>query len=111
MNVLTLTGHLTTDPVRRDTSSGIVCEFRLAVDCRPRLWITIETWGHLAGRCAQHLTAGRQVAVTGQLICDEYITRTGDKGTRWFTRATGISYLDRPGHATSDAHDTIEVTS
>ena len=30
MNVLTLTGHLVTDPVRRDTTRGLVCEFRLA---------------------------------------------------------------------------------
>ena len=55
MNVLTLTGRLTADPVRRDTPKGVVCEFRLAVDGRPRLWITVQTWGQLAGRCAQHL--------------------------------------------------------
>ena len=30
MNVLTLTGHLVTDPVRRDKPRGVICEFRLA---------------------------------------------------------------------------------
>ena len=30
MNVLTLTGHLVTDAVRRITTRGLVCEFRLA---------------------------------------------------------------------------------
>ena len=68
MNVLTLTGRLTADPVRRDTPKGVVCEFRLAVDTRPRLWITVQTWGQLAGRCAQHLHAGRHVAVAGPLV-------------------------------------------
>ena len=68
MNVLTLTGRLGSDPVRRDTTNGVVCEFRLAVDGRPRIWITVETWGHLAGTCAQHLHDGRRVAISGTLL-------------------------------------------
>lgn len=98
MNVLTLTGHLVTDPVRRDTTRGVVCEFRLAVDSRPRLWIGVQTWGQTAGRCAQHLHAGRHIAIVGSLICEEYITRAGEKATRWYTRATSITYLDQPHH-------------
>jgi single-strand DNA-binding protein len=96
MNVLTLTGRLVSDPVRRDTTRGVVCEFRLAVDGRPRLWIGIETWGQAAGRCAQHLQAGRRVAVSGALVCDEYTTRAGEKATRWYARATTITFLDAP---------------
>ena len=96
MNVLTLTGRLSAAPVRRDTPKGVVCEFHLAVDGRPRLWITVQTWGMLAGRCAQHLHAGRHVAVSGPLVCEEYATRAGDRTTRWFTRATTVTYLDRP---------------
>ena len=46
MNVLTVTGRLADDPVRRETPKGVVCEFRLAVDGRPRLYLTIQTWGH-----------------------------------------------------------------
>ncbi|MDO8392459.1 MAG: single-stranded DNA-binding protein [Actinomycetota bacterium] len=96
MNVLTVTGQLATDPIRRDTSKGVVCEFRLAVDSRPRLWIVVQTWGQLAGRCAQHLTCGRHVAVSGPLLCEEYVTRAGNKATRWFTRATTVTFLDQP---------------
>lgn len=98
MNVLSLTGVLAADPVRRDTNKGVVCEFRLAVDSRPRLWIVVQTWGQLAGRCAQHLTSGRHVAVSGQLLCEEFATRAGDKATRWFTRATTVTFLDHPAH-------------
>ena len=95
MNVLTLTGRLTADPVRRDTAKGVVCEFRLAVDTRPRLWITVQTWGVLAGWCAQHLHAGRHVAVSGPLMCEEYATRAGEPASRWFTPATTVTYLDQ----------------
>ncbi len=96
MNVVTLTGRLTEDPVRRDTPKGVVCEFRVTVDTRPRLWIPIQTWGHLAGCCAQHLQAGRHVAVGGQLICEQYVSRAGEKVTRWYARANTVTFLDRP---------------
>jgi single-stranded DNA-binding protein len=96
MNVLTITGRLTAEPVRRDTAKGVLCEFRLAVDGRPRLWIGVEAWGHLAGRCAHHLHAGRHVAVTGPLVCEQYATRAGERATRWFTRATALTFLERP---------------
>jgi len=36
------------------------------------------------------------VAVSGQLLCEEYVTRAGEKATRWFARATTVTYLDHP---------------
>jgi single-stranded DNA-binding protein len=96
MNVLTVTGRLTADPIRRDTTNGVVCEFRLAVDHRPRLWLAVHTWGHLAGRCAQHLHSGRRVAVSGPLQCDAYDDRGGVRHTRWYVKATTVTYLDHP---------------
>ena len=74
MNVLSVTGRLTGDPARRDTSKGVVCEFRIAVDGQRRMWLPVTCWGHLAGLCARHLRAGRRVAVSGQLRVDEYLT-------------------------------------
>ena len=100
MNVLTITGRVTAAPVRRDTAKGVVCEFRVAVDGRPRLWLGVEAWGHLAGRCAHHLHAGRHVAVTGALLCEQYTTRAGERATRWLCRATAVTFLDRP-----DSHE------
>lgn len=96
MNVITLAGCVASDPVRRETTKGVVTEFRLAVDCRPRVWIGVQTWGALAGRAAQHLANGRTVAVTGQLIHEEYVNRAGDVASRWYVRATSITYLDKP---------------
>jgi single-stranded DNA-binding protein len=96
MNVLTVAGRVASEPVRRETTRGVVCEFRLAVECRPRLWIGVQTWGQLAGRCAQHLINGRTISVTGQLISEPYITRASEKAVRWYLRAATITYLDRP---------------
>ena len=63
MNSYNCTGRLTTDPARRDTTKGVVAEFRLAVDGRPnRVWIDVEAWGHAAGTVATYLTARRHVA-------------------------------------------------
>jgi single-stranded DNA-binding protein len=96
MNVLTLAGRVASNPVRRETSRGVVCEFRLAVDCRPRLWIVVQTWGQMAGRAAQHVTTGRTIAVSGPLINESYATRSGETAVRWYVRATSLTYLDRP---------------
>ena len=104
MNSVNLTGRLVDDPVRRDTSNGVVAEFRLAVDGRPRrLWITVETWGHQAGVVAAHLSARRHVAVTGRLQQDEYQDRHGIKQTRYRIVAHGVDFLDQP--STSASHE------
>lgn len=105
MNVITLAGRVASEPARRETTKGVVTEFRLAVECRPRLWIGVQTWGPLAGRAAQHLTLGRTIAVTGSLISDDYVTRAGTTATRWYVRATSVTYLHKPGAI----DETVEV--
>lgn len=102
MNVLTVTGRLADEPIRRETSKGVVCEFRLTVVGRPRIYLTIQTWGHLAGRCAQHLTTGRHVGVTGSLRHDHWITHSGERADRWYARATDVVFLDQPSDSDSD---------
>ena len=96
MNVLTVTGRLTSDPARRDTTRGVVCDFRMSVDGQDRLWLPVTCWGHLAGKCAQYLHAGRRIAVSGQLHVEEYISRAGERQRRWYLRAEHITFLDAP---------------
>ncbi len=108
MNVLTLAGRVSSNPVRRETTRGVICEFRLAVECRARLWIVVQTWGQTAGRVAQHITTGRTIAVSGALISESYATRTGETAVRWYVRATSITYLDRPAEVEGEL---AEVTS
>jgi single-stranded DNA-binding protein len=96
MNVVTMTGHLVADPARVETGRGVKATFRLAVDSRPRLWIDIDTWGHLAGTCAAHLRKSRAVAVTGRLACDEWTDRDGAHRQRYHVNATAVTFLDAP---------------
>ena len=67
MNVLTVTGRLTADPVRRDTPKGVVCEFRIAVDGQRRLRLPSPA-GRSAGTCRDLRRAPRRV--TGPLRVD-----------------------------------------
>jgi single-strand DNA-binding protein len=98
MNSINLTGRITDQPARRvTTANGVVAEFRLAVDGRPRrLWITVEAWGHEAGKVARYLDAGRHVAVTGRLVQDEYLVRTGHRHTSYKVVAHRVDFLDAP---------------
>ena len=111
MNVVTLTGRLDSDPVRRETSRGVLCEFRLVVDGRPRLYLTVQTWGHLAGRCAQHLRASRHVAVIGSLCHEHWINRSGERAERWYAKASNVSFLDRPSDVDDDTVDLATASS
>ena len=99
MNVITLAGRLQADPARRDTPKGVVATFRLAVtDHKHRLWIDIETWGHLAGTAAAHLSKGRTVGVTGKLRNKPYTT-DGQRRDHWYIAATDIHFLDHRGNS------------
>ena len=110
MNILCLTGRVADQPVRRDTPKGVVCEFRLAAHGHPRLWITVVSWGHLAGVCAQHLHTGRPVAVTGALHRDQYTTRTGERAERWYCKATDVTFVGPPESA-GEERDREQVAS
>jgi single-stranded DNA-binding protein len=97
MNVITLTGRLHSNPVRRETTKGVVTTFRLTVDAnRHRLWIDIEVWGHLAGTVHTHLTKGRPVAVTGSLRNTQYTDREHQRRDYWYVAADRITFLDLP---------------
>lgn len=96
MNVITLAGRVASEPVRRETDKSVVSEFRLAVECKPRLWIMVQCWGAVGGRAAHYLSKGRMIAISRQLRSDEYVTRAGVPAVRWYVRATSLTLLDKP---------------
>jgi Single-strand binding protein family len=69
VNTVTLVGQLASDPVLRGMSDGRnVCDLRLAVNDQrdqPPLFIDVATFGPGADACAEYLTRGRAVGVTG----------------------------------------------
>ena len=91
--ILTIVGNLGDDPELRFTPSGqAVCKFRVAqtprnksaagewVDGEP-LWMQVTAWRGLAENCAESLTRGTRVVVTGRLKSRTYETREGEKRT------------------------------
>src|SRR5262245_17442648 len=99
MNSVNLTGRLIHDPTRRETHRGVVASFRLAVDGRPRVWIDVEAWGHIAGTVATYLTARRHVAVTGRL------------GSASTTTTTATSRADTSSSVTTSVFSTTRTPS
>ena len=79
-NVITLTGRLVRDPELRHLPDGRpVCDLRVAVNGSGTAvtFIDVATFGKPADACAQYLSKGRQVAVTGQLVYREWTTSDG----------------------------------
>lgn len=100
MNVVAMTGRLTGDPARKETGKGVLTTFRIGSDDSPRVWVDVETWGHLAGTCAAHLARGRHVAVVGSLVYREWTDQpTGERRQRWLVKASTVTFLDRPNQA------------
>jgi single-strand DNA-binding protein len=81
VNSVTLVGNLTADPVLKQIDEDRkVCQLRLAVNDQPGqpMFIDVATFGAQADACAQYLTKGRSIAVTGRLVYREW----DDNGTR-----------------------------
>jgi len=82
VNVVTLVGNLTADPVTKQLDDDRkVCNLRVAVNDQkgqPPMFIDVATFGAQADACAKYLTKGRAVAVTGRLVYREW----DDNGTR-----------------------------
>lgn len=79
-NVITFTGHLVRDPELRHLSDGRpVCNLRVAVNGSGTAvtFIDVATFGKSADVCAQYLSKGRRVSVTGQLIYREWTASNG----------------------------------
>jgi len=86
VNVVTLVGRLTADPVLRELPNGqSVCDLRLAVNDQkdqPPMFVDVATFGKAADACAEHLAKGRQVAVTGRLVYHEWETKDGNRRSK-----------------------------
>jgi single-strand DNA-binding protein len=89
-NSVTLIGNLVEDPELRFTPSGIaLATVRLAVSRRYRdrneewqeetLFIRGTLWRDAAENCAESLTKGTRVIVTGRLELNQWETKEGDK--------------------------------
>ena len=98
MNRWTGTGHLTKDPKFLETDSGTaICTLRLAVKRAGKQaqdgYFDVKCFDGQANACATYLKAGREVAVDGRLLFDEFKTGDGGYASRVYIVAERVEFL------------------
>jgi single-strand DNA-binding protein len=98
MNRWTGTGHLTKDPKFLETENGTaICTLRLAIKRAGRQgqdgYFDVKCFDAQASAAAQYLDAGREVAVDGRLLFDEFQTQDGSHASRVYIVAERVEFL------------------
>src|SRR5215211_7854434 len=98
MNRWTGTGHLTRDPKFLETESGTaICTLRIAVKRAGKQgndgYFDVKCFDAQASACALYLKAGRDVAVDGRLLFDEFQTQDGSYASRIYIVAERVEFL------------------
>jgi single-strand DNA-binding protein len=118
LNNVVLIGNLTRDPELRYTPSGIpVCTLRLAVNRNftnqqgeiETDFFNVVVWRNQAEKCAEYLSKGRQVAITGRLQSRSW---EGNDGQRRFATevvADRVVFLGRRSQRQEEVDDLVEV--
>ncbi len=110
MNQISLIGRLTADPETRAGEKHEAATFRLAIPRRNRrdgedagaVFIDVVSFDGLAKTVADHLTKGRQVAVTGRLEQAEWTNQEGEYRSKHQVIADEVAFLDAPKNGSAD---------
>ena len=109
LNVVVITGNLTSDPELRSLPSGnSVCKLRVAVNTRRKNGSTgewtekpnyfdVTVWGAQGESCAQYLSKGRPVAIDGRLEWREWDAQDGTKRQAVEIIADSVQFLGGRG--------------
>ncbi len=96
MNNINLIGRLTRDPEPVEGTETPLTRMRLAVSGKTdddTLFIDVVAFTKLATSCAEHLSKGRQVAVTGKLRYREWETDEGSRRSAHSVIADRVDFL------------------
>src|SRR3954454_8494793 len=98
MNRWTGTGHLTKDPKFLETESGTaICTLRIAVKRAGKQghdgYFDVKCFDAQANACAQYLKSGREIAIDGRLLFDEFQTQDGSYASRIYVVAERVEFL------------------
>src|SRR5215212_10537665 len=110
MNRWTGTGHLTRDPKFLETESGTaICTLRIAVKRAGKQghdgYFDVKCFDGQAHACADYLKAGREVAIDGRLLFEEYRTQDGGYASRVYIVAERVEFLASRNRSTGQASD------
>lgn len=103
MNKICIVGRLGADPELKYTPSGVaVTELRVAVNRdfknaagdREADWFSVTAWRQTAEFCANFLSKGRLIGVTGRMQRRQY-EKDGVKHTVWDLMADTVNGLDK----------------
>lgn len=113
MNQVAIIGNLTRDPELKHTPSGAaVCDMRVAVNDRRKdgdEWVdvpyffNVTAWQTLGERCAQYLSKGKRVGVTGKLTWREWEASDGSKRQSVDIVAFAVDFLTPKGEEGSSS--------
>jgi single-strand DNA-binding protein len=110
MNRWTGTGHLTKDPKLLETDGGTaICTLRVAVKRAGKQghdgYFDVKCFDGQAHACADYLKAGREVAIDGRLLFDEFKTQDGGYASRVYIVAERVEFLASRTRSTGQASD------
>ena len=102
LNVVVLTGRLTSDPELRHTTSGIaVTSFSIAVDRRYRSgeerqtdFINIVAWRNSAEFVANYFKKGQLIAIEGSIQTRRYQDKDGNNRTAFEVVANNVQFAE-----------------
>ena len=109
MNRWTGTGHLTKDPKLLETDGGTaICTLRIAVKRAGKQgndgYFDVKCFEGQAHACADYLKAGREVAIDGRLLFDEFQTQDGSYASRVYIVAERVEFLASRNRSTGQAN-------
>ena len=118
LNNVVLIGNLTRDPELRYTPGGLpVATLRLAVNRSftnqqgeiETDYFNVVVWRNQAEKCAEYLSKGRQVAVTGRLQSRSWEGNDGQKRSTIEVVADRVVFLGRREKREDGMDDMVEV--
>lgn len=117
MNRIIIIGNLTSDPENSVSSSGMaLSKFTVAVPRkfkkegeRDADFFNVVTFNKIAENCANYLTKGKKVAVTGAVQFSDYADKDGNK--RQYTRIVSdeVEFLSPRGETVQTAPKKADV--
>jgi single-strand DNA-binding protein len=97
MNHVIFSGNLTRDPELVHSGERAICRMRVAVDNgkHDTTYIDVASFDRQAYACAEHLSKGRRVGVSGSLAYSEWRDDEGRRRERYNVIGR-VEFLDRP---------------
>ena len=116
MNRWTGTGHLTKDPKLLETGNGTaICSMRIAVRRAGKQgqdgYFDVKCFDGQAHACVDYLKAGREIAIDGRLLFDEFRTDDGAYASRVYVIAERVEFLATRNRPTGQASEEVSPQS